>query len=50
MIKTFEFFWDDLTEECQKELQKFLGLEPDDNNNYDIFPFATLKVEENIDE
>lgn len=50
MIKTFEFFWDDLTEKCQKELQEFLGIEEDDNNNYDIFPFATLEVEEQLEE
>ena len=39
--KTFEFFWDDLTEECQKRLYKFLGGE---NGNYDVIPFATLEI------
>ena len=46
MTKTFEFFWDDLTPECQKAFGKFLGLEEGDNNNYDIFPFCTFEVEE----
>lgn len=45
-MKTFEFYWDDLTEECQKRLQEFLNLEEGDNNNYDVFPFATLEIEE----
>ena len=46
MTKTFEIFWDDLVPETQKQLQEFLGLEEDDNNNYDVFPIATLEVEE----
>lgn len=46
MTKTFEFYWNDLTTECQKRLQEFLDIEEDDNNNYDVFPFATLEIEE----
>ena len=46
MIKTFEFYWDDLTEECQKSFAEFLGLEEGDNDNYDIFPIYTFEVEE----
>lgn len=46
MTKTFEFYWDDLTPECQERLQEFLGIDKDDNNNYDVFPFATLEIEE----
>ena len=43
MTKTFEFYWKDLTEECQKRLSEFLGGE---NGNYDYFPFAILEVED----
>ena len=47
MTKTFEFYWQDLTEECQKRLEEFLG---EENGNYDVFPFATLEIEEDLDE
>ena len=43
MTKEFEFYWQDLTEECQKRLEEFLGGE---NGNYDVFPFAILEIEE----
>ena len=43
MTKEFEFYWDDLTEECKKRFEKFLGGE---NGNYDVIPFATLMIEE----
>ena len=43
MTKEFEFYWQDLTEECQKRLEEFLGGE---NGNYEVFPFATLEIEE----
>ena len=42
MLKTFEIYWDDLTPEAQKKLFNFLGGE---KGNYDIFPIATLEVE-----
>lgn len=42
-MKTFEIYWDDLTEECQRRLEEFLGGE---NGNYDVLPLATLKIEE----
>jgi len=47
MTKTFEIYWSDLTEECQKRLYEFLGNE---NGNYDVFPFATLYREDEPDE
>ena len=40
--KTFEFYWKDLTPECQERLYAFLGGE---NGNYDYIPFATLTIE-----
>ena len=42
MTKTFDFYWGDLNEDCQKRLAEFLGGE---NGNYDFFPFATLEIE-----
>jgi len=42
-MKTFEFYWDDLTPECQERLQEFLGGE---NGNYDVMPFAVPEIEE----
>ena len=39
--KTFEFYWDDLTEECKARFAEFLGGE---NGNYDVIPFATLEI------
>lgn len=43
-MKTFEIYWDNLTEETQKELYKFLG---DENGNYDIFPIAMIENGDN---
>ena len=42
-MKAFEFYWNDLTEECQNRFAEFLGGE---NGNYDVFPFAILEIEE----
>ena len=47
MDNKFEFYWNDLTEECQKRLYEFLGGE---NGNYDAFPFAVLYKEDEPDE
>ena len=44
--KTFEFYWQDLTPECQERLKAFLGGE---NGNYDVFPFATLEIATDLD-
>ena len=47
MNDEFEFYWKDLTEDCQKRLFEFLGGE---NGNYDVIPFATLYKDEEPDE
>ena len=39
---TIEIYWNDLTEEKQKEVLEKLG----DNGNYDVFPIATIEYEE----
>ena len=46
---TIEFYWTDLTKEKQKEIRDILKMDPDDNNNWDVFPIATLDIEEEID-
>ena len=38
---TIEIYWKDLTREKQQELLNALG----DNGNYDVFPIATIEVE-----
>lgn len=43
---TIEFYWDSLTKEKQNEIREALGMEPDDNGNWDVFPMATLEIEE----
>jgi len=48
MTKIFEFFWDDLTEECQERFAEFLNFEEGENGNYDLIPFATFEVEEDV--
>ena len=45
MTKTFEIFWDDLTEECQDRLRDLLDLEPDDDNNWEFIPIASFEFE-----
>ena len=47
MLKTFEVYWGDLTPEAQGRLFDFLGGE---NGNYDFFPFATLEIEDEVEE
>ena len=37
-----EIYWDDLNAEKQQELMNALG----DNGNYDIYPIATIEIEE----
>ena len=38
---TIEIYWNDLTREKPQELLNALG----DNGNYDVFPIATIEVE-----
>ena len=40
--KIIEIYWDDLTESKQREILAALG----DNGNYDVFPIATIEVEQ----
>ncbi len=45
-MPTIEIYWDDLTEEKQKEILSKLG----DNGNYDVFPIATIEYEQDENE
>ena len=36
------FYWDDLKPEKQKEILALLG----DNQNWDVFPFCTIEINE----
>lgn len=47
MIKTFEIYWNDLTEAAQKRFYDFLG---GDIGNYDVFPIDVFEVEVDDDE
>ena len=40
-MKTFEIYFNDLTEMAQKELESIVGTE----HNYDVFPIATVDFE-----
>lgn len=46
MYIEIEFFWDDLTEAKQEEIRERLHMDPDDNGNWDVFPMATMEIEE----
>lgn len=43
---TIKFYWDDLTEKKKNEIRECLGMEEDDNNNWDVIPIAMLDIEE----
>lgn len=46
-MKTFEIYWQDLSLDAQRRLYDFLGGE---NGNYDVFPIATLEIEDEEEE
>lgn len=41
-----EIYWNDLTEKKQNEIKELLG----DDNNWDVFPMATIDIEEENEE
>ena len=45
-MKRFEFYWTDLTEECQKKLSEFLNLDEGDDNNWTYIPITTIEIED----
>jgi len=45
-MPTIEIYWDDLTEEKQKEILSKLG----DNGNYDVMPIAVIEYEQDENE
>ena len=46
-MRSFEIYWQDLSPEAQRRLYDFLGGE---NGNYDVFPIATLEIEDEEEE
>ena len=46
MMKTIEFYWNDLAEKKQKELLEIFG----DNCNWDVIPIATMDYEDDCDD
>lgn len=46
MLKTIEFYWNDLTEKKQKELLEIFG----ENGNWDVIPIATMDYEDDSDD
>ena len=45
-MKTFEIFIDDLTPEAQERFLAFIGVDDAKETNYDVFPLATVDIEE----
>lgn len=45
MLKEFEIHWDDLTEECQKRLEKFLDYDKDEGNNWQFESISSICIE-----
>lgn len=43
---TIEFYWDDLTQAKQEEIREALHMGPNDKENWDVFPIATMDIEE----
>lgn len=44
-MTTIEIFWQDLTSEKQQEILSITG----DNGNWDVFPLATIDLEDDAD-
>ena len=47
---TFELYFDDLTEQAQKTILKYAGIEDASDNNWDCFPITTIEFEDTEDE
>ena len=48
-MKEFEIYFNDLTEEAQKELLSFMGISGSSEMNWDVFPITTITKEEDED-
>jgi len=46
-MKTIRIYWDDLTEEAQDGIRELLGMDEDDNGNWDVIPMAIIEIEDN---
>ena len=43
---TFEIYAQDLTEQAKAQFKELTGLDIDKDTNYDVFPIATVDIEE----
>jgi hypothetical protein len=43
-MKTYEIYWDDLTEEAKERLKDL------EHGNYDVTPMAIIEIEENLED
>lgn len=45
-MSTFELYFSDLTEEAQKRFLKAEGIKNPEEANYDVFPIATIELDD----
>ena len=45
-MSTFEIYLQDLTEQAKARFKEVTGLDIDKDTNYDVFPIATVEIEE----
>lgn len=44
VVSEIKFYWNDLKEETQKKILDIFG----DNNNWDVVPFCTIEIGEDV--
>ena len=49
-MAVFEIYFSDLTEEAQKKFLEVEGIENPEEANYDVFPIASIEIEEEENE
>ena len=45
-MAVFEIYAQDLTEQAKAQFKEVTGLDIDKDTNYDVFPMATIEIEE----
>ena len=45
-MAVFEIYAQDLTEEAKAQFKEVTGLDIDKDTNYDVFPIATVEIED----
>lgn len=49
-MKTFEIYYKDLTPEAKRRFLEFAGVANAEEGNYDVFPIATVDLEDTNEE